>query len=365
MKKFAAFIIIALLFGISVSLAVNISKAKELPSEGSFFEKTETALSQNMPFREELSGIMDVARYISGVRHFGNIYIGNNGSLLLDINKPSSRAFSLTKNYILSFAEKNQIKPYFMLIPTASAILQHETDSFARREIYSQRGLINNMYSEFGGAVRTADVYQTLYDHRNEYIYYHTENLPTALGGYYIYGELCSRLGINQNKMDSFSSAYVAHNFYGELATDFFRPYAKPDFITFYEYTGENSGLIIERKNSNGTSSFSKNLFFYNEDSFADKTDMLLGGISPIIEISSSESSGERSSILIFGDESAKSWLPFLASNYGRITFAELSLASEKLLSSINVSEYDQVLFVYSTASFVEEIPFEKLEYVK
>ena len=365
MKKFAALIIVALLFGISISLAVNISNAAELPSEGSFFEKTEAALSENMPFREELSGFMDVARYISGVRHFGDIYIGSSGTLLLDIEKPSSRAFSLTKNYVLSFAERKQIKPYFMLIPTASAILQHETDSFARREIYSQRSLINNMYSEFGGSVRTTDIYQTLYDHRNEYIYYHTENLPTALGGYYIYGELCSRLGIEQHRMDSFSAAYVAHNFYGTLATDFFRPYAKPDFITFYEYTGENSGIIIEHKNANGSSRISKNLFYYNETAFSDKTDMLLGGISPVIEITSSESSGERNSILVFGDETAKSWLPFLVSNYGRITFVELSLATEALLSEINADEYDQVLFAYSTASFVDEIPFEKLDFVK
>ncbi len=365
MKKFAAFVIIATLFGISISLAVNIFNAPELPSEGSFFEKTEAALSENMPFRNELSGFMDIARYISGVRHFGNIYIGSNGSLLLDIEKPSSRTFSLTKNYILSFAERKQIKPYFMLTPTASAILQHETDSFTRREIYSQRSLINNMYSEFGGAVRTTDIYQTLYDHRNEYIYYHTENLPTALGGYYIYGELCSRLGIRQNLMDSFSAAYVAHNFYGNLATDFFRPYAASDFITFYEYTGENSEIIMEHKNANGTSRISKSLFFYDETAFSDKTDMLLGGISPVIEITSSESQGERNSILIFGDESAKSWLPFLVSNYGRITFVELSLAPESLLSEIYTDEYDQVLFAYSTASFVDEIAFEKLEYVQ
>ncbi|MBQ6877546.1 MAG: hypothetical protein IJO22_03985 [Oscillospiraceae bacterium] len=351
--------------GASFSVAYNVFKAEGLPSEGSFFEKTETALSENMPFREELSGFMDTARYISGVRHFDNIYIGSEGSLLLDIEKPSSRAFSLTKNYITSFAERNQIKPYFMLIPTASAILQHEIDSFARLEIYSQRNLINSMYSEFDGAVRTTDIYQTLYDHRDEYIYYHTENIPTALGGFYIYGELCNRLGIEQKKLDSFSTAYVAHNFYGSLATDFFRPYSAPDFITFYEYTGEDFGIIMEHKNVNGTSRITEKLFYYNEKVFDDKTDMILGGISPVIEITSSENYGERSSILVFGDSSAKSWLPFLASNYGRITFVELGLASEELLSEIKVSKYDQVLFAYSTASFVEEIPLEKLEYVQ
>jgi hypothetical protein len=91
---------------------------------------------------------------------------------------------------------------------------------------------------------------------------------------------------------------------------------------------------------------------------------MIFGGMSPGMEITSAESLGERSSILIFGDESAKSWLPFLVSNYGRITFVELNLAEEELLSEISVSDYDQVLFAYATSNFVSGIDFEKLEFI-
>ncbi len=364
MKKFAAVLIIAMLLCVSFSVIVNIFSVKDLPSEISTAEKIEKAVSLSVPLREELSELMDGIRYLSGVRHFGNIYIGNEGSLLLDIEKPSSRVFSLAENYILSFAEKIQTKPYFMLVPTSSSILQQEIDAFAAEEIYNQRNMINNMYSRFRGEVRTTDVYQTLFDHRDEYIYYHTENLPTSLGGYYIYGELCSRLGIEQNEMDSFSAAYVAHGFYGNLATDFLRPYASPDFITFYEYTGEKNDIIIEHKHANGTSSISNDLFVYNEKAFDDKTKMILGNLPPVLEITSSGNFGERGSILIFGDESAKSWLPFLSTNYERITFIRLNSASENLLSEIVPEEYDQILFAYSTSDFVSGIDFEKLEFI-
>ena len=63
-------------------------------------------------------------------------------------------------------------------------------------------------------------------------------------------------------------------------------------------------------------------------------------------------------------DETAKSWLPFLISNYDRITFVELNLASENLLSEIILEDYDQVLFAYSTSAFVSGIDFEKLEFI-
>ena len=362
MKKFAAFVIIAMVLSMSTAALLNVFSAESLPSGENFLDRIENSLSENVPFREKLSGLMDTVRYSSGVRHFDDIYIGNDGSLLLDIEKPTSRTFSAAKNYVLAFAEKNQVKPYFMLVPTASAILQQELDSFVGKDIYNQRNMINNMYSEFDGKVRTTDIYQTLYDHRGEYIYYHTENLPTSLGGYYIYGELCSRLGIEQTPMDAFSVAYGAHGFYGSLATDFLKQYSSSDFVSLYEYNGGN--VLLERRENNGSIKISESLFVYNEEAFENKTDMVFGGISPVMEITSAESLGERSSILIFGDESAKSWLPFLSSNFGKITFVELDLADEKLLSKISAEDYDEILFAYSTSSFVKGISFEKLEFI-
>ncbi len=363
MKKLAAFLIISMVLSMSIAVLNNIFSSEEPFFENFSFEEIETTFSENVPFRNEFSGLMDTIRYISGVRHFENIYIGSEGSLLLDIEKPTSRIFSSAKNYVLGFSENNQIRPYFMLIPSASVILQQEIDNFSGKDIYNQRNMINNMYSEFEGKVRTTDIYQTLYDHRGEYIFYHTENLPTSLGGYYIYGELCNRLGIEQNMMDSFSVVYAAHGFYGSLATDFLKQYSSSDFISLYEHE-KNKNIILEHRRNDDSIRISDSLFVYNENGFENKTDMIFGGISPVMEITSSESLGERDSILIFGDESAKSWLPFLATNYEKITFVELNLASEKLLSKISVQEYDQVLFAYSTSTFVSGIDFEKLEFI-
>ncbi|MBE6900612.1 MAG: hypothetical protein E7479_08140 [Ruminococcaceae bacterium] len=363
MKKISAFLIAAMLFGMSFALGFNILSEESFPVEGTLAEKTEKLISDNIPFRDELSELMDSIRYFSGVRLFGDIYIGSEGSLLRDIQKPTSRTFSAAKNYILGFSEKNQIKPYFMLVPTSSAILQHEIENFAREDFFSQRNMINRMYSEFGGKVRTTDIYQTLYDRRNEYIYYHTEDIPTSLGGYYIYGELCSRLGITANELDSFSVSFASHGFYGSLANDFFKKYSEPDFVSLYEYVG-GSEIIVEHRNQNGTRSIYNNLFIYDGKNFEDKTDMILGGISPVIEITVSESQGERNSILIFGDESAKSWIPFLVSNFGKITFVDLNSATESQLSAIRANEFGSVLFAYSTATFSSGIDFEKLEYV-
>lgn len=362
MKKFASFLIIAMVLSVSIAVLINISR-EEKPFAEPGFEEFENRIAENIPFRNELSGIISWLRYTSGVRHFDDIYIGSEGSLLRDIQKPTSRTFSAAKNYILSYSEKNQIKPYFMLIPTASVILQQEIEDLASEDIYNQRYMIGQMYSQFGDMVRTADVYQTLFDRRGEYIYYHTEDMPTSLGGYYIYGELCSRLGIRQKTIDDFSSAYVAHDFYGSLANDFFRRYASSDFITLYEYMGEDNDFIVEHYTASGHSKVQNGLFVQS-DAFEDKTDIFLGGISPMMNVMGAKNSGTGGSILVFSDKTAKSWLPFLASNYRKITFVDLDSASAELLSGIKTSDYDQVLFAYSTATFTEGIDFSKLEHI-
>ncbi len=363
MKKIASLLIIAMILCVSVAVVINMFSAKQPSSGEPAFDDFENCVAESIPFREELLGMTAWMRYASGVRHFDDIYIGSEGSLLRDIQPPTSRTFSAAKNYILSYSEINQIKPYFMLIPTASVILQQEIKDFASEDIYNQRYMIGQMYSQFDGEVRTADVYQTLFDRRGEYIYYHTEDMPTSLGGYYIYGELCSRLGLKQNTIDDFSSAYVAHGFYGSLATDFFRPFASSDFISLYEYIGENNNFIVEHYTSSGRSKVQNGLFVYS-NTFEDKTDMLLGGISPMMTITRAQNPESGGSILIFSDKTAKSWLPFLAANYGKITFVELNLAAPELLSGIKTEDYDQVLFAYSTATFTEGVDFSKLEYI-
>ncbi|MBR3935063.1 MAG: hypothetical protein IKJ57_00765 [Oscillospiraceae bacterium] len=363
MKKFSSLLILLMVLVTSVCVLANMISSDAFSGKVLNTENFEKAISENLPFRDSLSDLMGRIQYISGVRHFGNTYIGSEGSLLRDIEVPTSRTFSAAKSYITGYAEKNQIKPYFMLVPTAAVILQQETDDYAREEIYNQRNMINNMYSQFEGKLRTTDVYQTLFDHRNEYIYYHTEDIPTSLGGYYIYSELCNRLDLPQNSMESFSAAYLAHGFYGRLADDFFRPYSASDFITLYEYTGEDCSFHIKHIYDDKTRS-SDSLFIYDESAMENKVDMILGEHSPVTEITRTESSSITGSILIFGEQSAKSWLPFLATNYHGITFVDLDIATPELLSNIHTNEYDHVLFAYSTGAFSSGINFANLEYI-
>ncbi len=360
MKRSAAFLIIIMILSVTFLTALNFDVVSFSESGLSFTEILEEEISQNIPFREKISALMTAIRYKSGVRYFDGIYIGDDGSLLRDIEKPNSRTVSLTKNYVLSFAEEHDCAVYFMLIPTAAVIRQQEIDVYATENMYNQRHLINEMYSEFYGSLNTIDVYQTLFNHRNEYIYYHTEDLPTNLGGFYVYQELASRLNLHPRTMREFSSAYAAHNFYGSLAVEQIGPYATPDFMSLYDYIGEEKSFTVTHYYEDGNTDTLVGLYSYEEDQFTDKTDMVFGGLSSIMEITSGEEAGKA--ILVFGDETSKSWLPFLVTHYSRVTFVDLNSVAESELPRIDVHDYDQTLFAYSVSTFASGIDFKKLE---
>lgn len=358
MKKIASAAIIFMVAAVSLCIIFNMNY-KEFDFSDGFVKQIEKSVANAVPMKEKLSEFMTRIRFVSGVRYLDDTYIGNDGSLLQDVQKPNSRTVSTARNYILSFAENNDCETYFMLIPTSSVIKQQEITAFASENLFNQHHLINEMYSELYGRLNTIEVYQSLFSHRGEYIYYHTESFPTGLGGYYIYREVVGRMNLKAKTLGEFSAAYAAHNFYGSLASEKLRPYASPDFISLYEYSGQkisytanyySGGEMIESRNG---------LFIYDESEVDDKTEMILGKLSPLCEIESDIE--ERNSLLVFTDSTVKSWIPFMAPHCNRIMIADLDELTNEDIALIDVKEYDKVLFAYGVDSFTSGIDFNRI----
>lgn len=359
LKKGSAVAIILLFAFLSAAVIVRAVSLGTIPEEGSITERAETAVGEVIPGRRTLSNIWNSLRYMTGARTFDGKYIGSDGSILSDIEKPSARVTAESMASISAYAGSHR-NSYLCLIPTSANILQQEADSYVAEEIFlNQRELISEYYSALSKDIGTVDVYQSLFNHRNEYIFYHTEKGPTALGGYYIYGELCRKMGISALSIDSFTAAFRGYGFYGSLAEGGISEYAASDFVSLY--IGENNKrFAVTHLYNDGTSETASGLFL-TDDEPSDMTDMILGGLSPITVISSDR---EGESLLVFCDGSGKSWLPFMANHYSVITVIDLSQAREEMIEGISAADYDVTLFAYGVDSLTEGIPFEKLWFI-
>ena len=358
MKKIASAAIVFMVAAVSLCIIFNMDFSEVDFSDG-FTKQIEKSVADAVPMKEKLSEFMTRIRFISGVRYLDDIYIGDDGSLLRDVQEPNSRTVSTARNYILSFAENNDCDTYFMLIPTSSVIKQQEITAYASENLFNQHHLINEMYSELYGKLNTVEVYQSLFSHRNEYIYYHTESFPTGLGGYYIYRELAGRMNLKAKTLGEFSAAYAAHNFYGSLASEKLRPYASPDFVSLYEYSEQKINYTVNYYSGGEKIESRDGLHIYDENKVKDKTDMILGNFYPLCEIESDIE--ERNSLLVFADSTVKSWIPFITPHYNKIMIVNLDELSDEDVALINVKSYDKVLFAYGVDSFTSGIDFKRI----
>lgn len=349
MKRIGALLILAVFLFVSV---YTVSNALKNGGAAAFSgtEAAEKSLGESVPFRAELIKMMTKIRYASGVRSFGGICVGNDGSLLRDMEQPDSAAVSAACEGIENFAEKSGAEVYFMLIPTAPVMRQQEVSAYTAAGFFNQRHYINEIYGRLHSSVRTVDVYQALFGSRSEYIYYHTEDLPTSLGGYYIYSALFRRAGTAPKSLSELSVAYVCRDFYGSLATPAIEEYSAPDFISLYELGGEKA--VVTHLYADGTEDSMEGIYAFSED-FEDKTDVFFGGLSAVTKIETGLESGKR--VLVFCDETAKSWVPFMTLNCTEITLVNLSEATAAQLSAIDAADYNRVIFAYSTAAFAGE----------
>ncbi|HNW04149.1 MAG TPA: DHHW family protein [Oscillospiraceae bacterium] len=320
-------------------------------SSGDFSAGMESFFSKNLPGRDELSLLADRLLYLSGRREFDGVFLGEDGSLLKNIEPPETDVTAASAEAIGNFVSDHRVGACVMLIPTAAVIKQQEINSAAADRLYNQRHMISEAYATLSGKAVTADVYQSLFAHRGEYIYYNTEENLTALGGYYVYSEYASALNLRGKPISDFNVAYAAHGFKGSLAKGVLADYAAGDFVAMYAYTQYEREYSVAHTSADGVRTEQQGLYD-RQTASQDPTDVLLGGLAPVTEI---ETDGPYEEwLLVFGDATAKSWLPFLANHYAHITYVDLGAATDGMLAAIRVSDYQQVLFAYSAETFLE-----------
>lgn len=351
-KRIAAFILISLLTLLSVACILGgLARGVSLEEGESPLERTENFLTQSFPFARTLSSIRIDAVYSLGSREQDGVFISDD-RLIENLQPPVSRYVQSNTSAMIDFAQRQSVPVYCMLIPTASAVLQNETPRLADSSIYNQKQFIEERYKSFSGKLSCVDVYATLLEHNDQYIYYNTESLLTMKGGYFVYDVLSRRMENTPYPLSRFDIRYLTDRYYGTLCDRVDYDNVRPDVLSLYIYTGSNNEFEVihdgERKREYNTL-YPTHLYDLNRP-----LDVYLGGISALIDIHQKGAyTSARGSLLIFGDEQMRSILPFLACDFQHITFADLSQMTPQQVSNIDISSYSAILFAYSVDTFI------------
>ncbi len=208
---------------------------------------------------------------------------------------------------------KDKATVYDMIVPNSMGICAPES-IVANINTSDQNKAINYMYSGMNG-VKTVSVFDTLKQHKNEYIYFRTDHHWTALGAYYAYCEFAKLKGLTPTPLDSFTvrefpnylgSFYTSSGKLPQLA-------ANPDTVYAYQPKETNS---IDVLYENGEWKYGQEIISdMSAASQGSKYLTFIKGDRPLSIIRNPELS-DNSACIVIKESYGNAFVPFLVAHY-------------------------------------------------
>ena len=262
----------------------------------------------------------------------------------------SSEERTLPKNTaaLTSLCQRYPGKVNVLVAPAASDIYKENVP--ANAPLLDEDGYLDQLSAAVQAAGGSfVDVRQTLAAHKSEYIYYRTDHHWTTLGAYYAYQQFCETLGLTPFDRDA-HTAETCEDFYGTHYSKARTWNAEPDTITWYDL--QNS-LTVWNVTGPGQPTEGTTTGLYDLDKLKvyDKYAMFLHGNNGLSRI---EGDG-TGRILVIKDSYANSFVPYLTANYAAIDVVDFRNYNYGLDQLIAANDYDQILVLYSYASFTTD----------
>ncbi|MGN1348165.1 MAG: DHHW family protein, partial [Acutalibacteraceae bacterium] len=232
---------------------------------------------------------------------------------------------------------------YDVIVPTSIDIT---LDDATRKNVSSsdQKKAIDYFYGSMTKRVNTVNIYDTLRDHRKEYIYYRTDHHWTALGAYYGYVETAKAAGmkpVDIEKFEKVSYGEFLGSFYGDSRqnkklkkkADELIAY-KPYYSTTLEYT-DNKGVKYTWPLVNDVSSYNT---AYKYSCFA-------AGDQPYVKITNNDIKSKDTCVVV-KESFANAMLPYLAGNYKKVYVLDYRYWKGDFFSFIEKKGIDDVFFI-------------------
>lgn len=154
------------------------------------------------------NAMFDTVKDVTGksVKKSGTIYIIGNAayeSYKYGDAKGTSYADLITK---VADSLKGVSNVYSMPIPLGSGVVLPD-EYKSKVSVGDQKAAIASVLGHMGTNVKEVNIYDTLYQHRDEYLYFRTDHHWTQLGAYYAYTKFCEVKGIEAKSLDQYRHA--------------------------------------------------------------------------------------------------------------------------------------------------------------
>ena len=315
--------------------------------DGRFMKSFETWQTDQFIFRDGWITLRTAADRILGKKDSGGVFLGKDGSLY---EKPEKLGEGVWTNLdaIRSFCQRHpELSSYLLLVPDAAGVNPEGLPDFAPVE--TQADQLQQISGYLGDAVLNIPVYDTLREHRQEYIYYRTDHHWTTLGAWYAYEKAASVMGLAEPEAPETPPLYpVSDSFEGTLASRSGYQ-ADPDTISVF-WPGAQTDLVVSYVEEQEESA---SLYASEKLKTRDQYGMFLNGNHPLVRIRTMADS--KRTLLLIKDSYANCFVPFLVSQFREIVLVDPRYYYGDLESLTAGQSFTDVLFLYNLNTFLTD----------
>ncbi len=345
---FFSFIIMFAISTIFVQKKADYYQIKD--ADISAHKKAENYITSNFPLQKNWKSLYSRMVISTGQSQINDVCVLDNKMIEI-FDSVDNKKIEQSIESINEFCGENQKKSvYAMLVPTASGI--YSADLPLSSSAVDQEKLIDDIYYKLDKKIVTLDAYNPLFSARDDYIYFRTDNRWTAFGAYYTYAGVINKMGFKAIDLSNYDVEYVDRNFLGNLYDKTYYGGVAADSINLFK--NKKGSYVKETISYSGQQKFTSNSV-YNHAGLKsdDKYNIFLNG-DYYKKSSIFTSSSNDENLLIIKSNYANCFVPFLTPHYKQITLVDLNQLDEgeRLEDVVNVSNYDDILFLYDVESF-------------
>lgn len=354
---------------------------------GSYEEKLEEYLSDQMVFREQLKAGSILLKQLGGSKREKGVLCGKSGELFKEISRPDEQLIEKNINAInqltesqlsntlqenlqqenlqqknlqqenlqqkesqqeaLLQAEEKDIKVYFLLVPDKAEIYPDLLPDYATVE--SEKVYFEKIQAALSTQVQWLDGIDVMSKHKEQKIYYKTDHHWTSYGAFQMFREMAGQLGIEETQLVEYEAFPVTENFQGVLSRNSgFEAKVREEIEVYLpkEEVEVVVNYVDERKKRSS-------LFDTEKLETADKYAVFLGGNSSLIDIRTTAACNRT--ILIIKDSFANSFIPFLVPYYKEIVVVDPRYYAGTMGEVLKQYAVNDILFLYSGGTFLED----------
>lgn len=364
-KTITALVIFALLiFSGIVNLAAGGKGEVQKPKvtwkrilSGQYMEEYEEYRSESAVGKKGFRAVKSSLETAFGKRESNGVYRGKAHQLFEKIEPMDEKAVAKNAEAINEFdAAHYNIPTYVMLVPDAANIQSDNLPAAAVTE--DQSAQFQKVKKMLDAGVTWVDTESVLKEHKDEKIYYDTDEHWTTLGASYGYEALASSMDLDASEALKLKSYVVNNNFNGSLSEKSGYESAYTESISIYSAKNvkDNTSLIMTNADNSDTSA---SLYDSAALKKGDKYALYPGADVSLLDIETTVDNSKR--LLLVKDSFANCLLPFLAPHFREIVVIDPELYEGSVSELMQSKKFTHILFLYSGNSFMTTKSIEKI----